>query len=298
MISHSAETAQSGIHFPSKETDTYQAGSFPIMFGEVIKESRKKKGLKQKDLADILKISRNTVSNWEADKSKPEFDIIPRLCDVLEITIENLFGFGRESGVTAREEKLLNTFRQLSHVGKNVALKMLSAMLDEECKAMDDNFLKSYLILAVEPGAAAAGPGFAYTDEYPVPVFIRKTDISAKANALVRVDGDSMEPVYHQGDYVYIRYTDSAHSGEDVVCTTANGLVIKRMNENGELYSVNPARPFGTKNEDDHIAVKGKVLGIVSPNDYAPDSEYAILSDLFHDQLKAFYKSHRMSETD
>ena len=300
-ITRSAENAMNVIHFPSRDTATPRSADkapAQILLGEVIKAYRKKRKMSQQELADIMGVTRNTIVNWEANKSRPEFDGIPQLCSVLDVSMETLFGLDHAPGITKEEQTLVSAYRQLSAVGKKVASAMLNAMLDEECKAMDASFRSTYSILSQDPGAAAAGPGFEYTDEKPTPVFIRRNDISMQADAIVRVSGTSMEPVYHEGNYVYIRYADSAYSGEDVVCATANGLVIKRMSENGQLYSVNKAQPFGKKYEDDHIVIRGRVLGIVSPADYAPDADLPILNELFHDELKEFYETHRIDETE
>ena len=297
----SAENAINVIHFPSRDTGAPRADDSapaPILFGEVIKTYRKKRKLSQQELADTMGVTRNTIVNWEADKSKPEFDGIPQLCSALDISMETLFSLDHAPGISKEEQLLVGVYRQLSVVGKKVASTMLNAMLDEECKAMDASYQSTYGILSLDPGAAAAGSGFEYTDEKPTPVFIRKNDLSVQADAIVRVSGTSMEPVYHEGNFVYIQYADSAYSGEDVVCATANGLVIKRMSENGQLYSVNKAQPFGKKYEDDHIVIRGKVLGIVSPADYAPDADLPILNELFHDELKEFYETHHIDETE
>ena len=297
----SAENAMNVIHFPARDTGAPRAESrmpAPILLGEVIKTYRKKQKLSQQELADQLGVTRNTIVNWEADKSKPEFDGIPQLCSVLDISMETLFSLDHAPGISKEEQLLVGVYRQLSVVGKKVASSMLNAMLDEECKAMDASYRSTYCILSHDPGAAAAGSGFEYTDEKPTPMFIRKNDLSVQADAIVRVSGTSMEPVYHEGNFVYIQYADSAYSGEDVVCATANGLVIKRMSENGQLYSINKAQPFGKKYEDDHIVIRGKVLGIVSPADYAPDADLPILNELFHDELKEFYKTHHIDETE
>ena len=297
----SAENAMNVIHFPTRDAGAPRAESrmpAPILLGEVIKTYRKKQNLSQQELADQLGVTRNTIVNWEADKSKPEFDGIPQLCSALDISMETLFSLDHAPGITKEEQLLVGVYRQLSGVGKKVAASMLNAMLDEECRAMDASYRSTYGILSMDPGAAAAGPGFEYTDEKPSPVFIRKNDLSVQADAIVRVSGTSMEPVYHEGNFVYIQYADSAYSGEDVVCATANGLVIKRMSENGQLYSVNKAQPFGKKYEDDHIVIRGKVLGIVSPADYAPDTDLPILNELFHDELKEFYETHHIDETE
>ncbi len=41
--------------------------------GKFICELRKAKGMKQKELADLLNVSDKTISRWERDESAPDF---------------------------------------------------------------------------------------------------------------------------------------------------------------------------------------------------------------------------------
>lgn len=61
-------------------------------FGERLIESRKKKNITQKDLAKIIGVKHNSVSNWENDKCKPDVDTIEVLCGVLDISPSYLLG--------------------------------------------------------------------------------------------------------------------------------------------------------------------------------------------------------------
>lgn len=68
--------------------------------------------------------------------------------------------------------------------------------------------------------------------------------MSTAADSIDRVSGASMEPLYHDGDLVYIQFTNGDSDGDDVVCTTADGAVIKRVKKH-KLYSLNKALPYG-----------------------------------------------------
>lgn len=58
--------------------------------GEKLFELRKEKGLSQEEVADKLKVTRQTVSKWETNQSTPDFDKIVPLCELFEITTEEL----------------------------------------------------------------------------------------------------------------------------------------------------------------------------------------------------------------
>lgn len=58
--------------------------------GEKIKELRKTKNLSQETLADVLNVSRQTISKWETGESNPDFDKIVPLCDFFGISTDEL----------------------------------------------------------------------------------------------------------------------------------------------------------------------------------------------------------------
>lgn len=51
---------------------------------------RKSKQLSQEEVADKLSVTRQTVSKWETDQSTPDFDKIMPLCELYEITADEL----------------------------------------------------------------------------------------------------------------------------------------------------------------------------------------------------------------
>ena len=59
-------------------------------FGKKIKHYRSEKGLSQDNLAERIFVSRQTISNWENDKSYPDINSILLLSEVFEISIDDL----------------------------------------------------------------------------------------------------------------------------------------------------------------------------------------------------------------
>lgn len=58
--------------------------------GDKILELRKSKGFSQEDIANKLNVSRQTVSKWETNSSVPDADKIAPLCDLFDITTDEL----------------------------------------------------------------------------------------------------------------------------------------------------------------------------------------------------------------
>ena len=58
--------------------------------GEKLLDLRKKKGLSQEEVANILNVSRQTISKWETDQTTPDFDKIVPICNLYEINANEL----------------------------------------------------------------------------------------------------------------------------------------------------------------------------------------------------------------
>lgn len=71
------------------------------MFRMLIREMRQKCGLSQIELADELQVNQTAVSQWERGAAYPSCDKIPVLAEVLNCTIDELFGGEQDSQSSA-----------------------------------------------------------------------------------------------------------------------------------------------------------------------------------------------------
>jgi len=56
-----------------------------------IKEFRKTKKISQVDIANIMKVKQNTISQWENETRIPNVKQAIKLAEILETTVENLY---------------------------------------------------------------------------------------------------------------------------------------------------------------------------------------------------------------
>lgn len=63
-----------------------------MKIGEHLRYFRKKKGLTQKELAEILSIKQTTYSGYETDYSEPDLEILNALADLYDTSIDILIG--------------------------------------------------------------------------------------------------------------------------------------------------------------------------------------------------------------
>ena len=59
---------------------------------ERIKQLRKKKGISQSELAEVIGVKNNTVSTWERGTRKPDFEALNLLSDYFEVFFEYILG--------------------------------------------------------------------------------------------------------------------------------------------------------------------------------------------------------------
>ena len=101
-------------------------------FGSMVAELRKEKGMTQADLAEKMGITDKAVSKWERDLSYPDIASIPRLAEILGVSVDELLSLKRpdgEKGKTKIEEYVTLALNSIS-VAMGIAVVVL-AVLDE-----------------------------------------------------------------------------------------------------------------------------------------------------------------------
>lgn len=102
-----------------------------VKMGSKIKELRKRDGRKQEDLANILGVTCQAVSRWEANGGYPDMEMIPAIANYFNVSIDELFGYSKD-----REEKLktilANAEKAISEQGDMTeCVEMLRAAAEE-----------------------------------------------------------------------------------------------------------------------------------------------------------------------
>ena len=64
-------------------------------FGNFICKLRTEKGLSQSELGEMLGVTNKAVSKWENGSAKPNTSLIPKIAEIFEITVEELFACER-----------------------------------------------------------------------------------------------------------------------------------------------------------------------------------------------------------
>lgn len=281
----------------TRQTEENLGGSLDAL-GSVVRKYRRLAGLTQSGLAGELEVTRNTVIAWEAGRVRPQLEMLMRLSHLLRIPVTELFDVKvNSSGLTAPEQTLLDHYRQLNAEDRKAADRILCVLLEEEENARTEWLRTQYRPVATLATPAAAGPGCDYLDNTDAAIrFYRKNRRYDSADIVCRVCGHSMEPCYRDGDYVYARMAPTAEDGQDVICDSNDGRLIKRKAGN-RLVSVNPDPVYQVhKSADDGVHIVAVVLGIVPDTDPAEQELIPELEELHADEIKALQQEQNRTD--
>lgn len=134
----------------------------------------------------------------------------------------------------------------------------MAAELEEE--ALLDNVIP----ISWSQLPASAGTGVYLGPEAMEIRYVKENDLTRRASFCVPVSGDSMEPLYHDGDVLLVEDREDIALGQIGVFTVdGDGYVKKRGS--GELISLNPAYPPVPLVKDESWC-NGLVIGVLDPD--------------------------------
>lgn len=73
-------------------------------FSQIVKQLRLERGLTQQELADMVGLTKVTISQYETGKRKPSFEMIEALADVFHVDMNYLLGFTDKISKPAGDE--------------------------------------------------------------------------------------------------------------------------------------------------------------------------------------------------
>lgn len=96
------------------------------MYGKIIRQYRKARGLTQHDLAKLVNVSEKTISSWEVDRTEPKMEAVENLAAALGISKSELIGEElTENKLSEREKALLIAYRNATREIRRAAEAVL-----------------------------------------------------------------------------------------------------------------------------------------------------------------------------
>lgn len=237
-------------------------------FYKILENIMLQKGLSIADVARMCDLPDSTVrSIIDRKQKKVALNVAFNLSDGLNVTLERLAGLQtpaeKKKGPLLSDESMevAKKYNSLDEHGQ----KVVSTVLDYEVKRLLEEGQRPEKVVELFPTrkylqSATAGYGdFNDDGSYEMIDLVKRPPIGT--SFIVTVNGDSMEPTYHDGDQLFVRAQERVELGDIGLFTQGPKLYIKESGPDG-LISHNEAYELITGTEDEPIRAQGKILGV------------------------------------
>ncbi|MBS7258968.1 MAG: helix-turn-helix domain-containing protein [Eubacteriales bacterium] len=228
--------------------------------GSKLSELRKARKMSQQEVAKLVSvgsdpISNRAVSKWETGDTLPNAEQFLALCRIYDIR-DVLSTF---LGMEGPNDEGLNSLNKLGRerVDEYISLLKESPEFSYKQKVIR---IKRQMPLYDLPASAGTGV-FLDSDSYTL-IDVDET-VPENANLAVRISGDSMTPLYTDGQIVYVRQQPDLKPGEIGIFVLNGEAYCKKLETDGgiKLISLNPNyKPIKVKYSYE-LRVIGKVVG-------------------------------------
>ena len=222
-----------------------------------LNELMEKNRIRAIDLAEAVGVSKSAVSHWLAGDNSPNIEVLAKICQVYGVKMSEMLNDRTE--LSPAEKQHIKKYRTLDKYGK----KAVDDLLETEylrCTEIVDE--PKVITLPKAELKASAGTGqWLGEDEYTEWVDVLDTPEARRANVVIEVSGDSMEPRYHNGDKVLVKLQPTVEQNEIGIFIVDNCGYIKKLGYN-ELISVNEAYDNIPLYDYNDVTCVGKVIGI------------------------------------
>lgn len=230
---------------------------------------RKQNNWTMKELGLKINKSESAVSRWIKGDRSPMVEDLDKLAELFNVSVENLM-----FGGTIENTSIETIYKQLEPHRQEKVYHFATEELEEQENDNNTNIseLEAYRNRKRKAqkitdfpcfGFAGAGLGEALQEEKPEYIPLPSSVIPPEADFCLLVNGDSMEPSFLNGTYVFINVVHGVHSGTvAVVILNGEGLLKRVWFENNiaRLESFNKKYEDIVVTEHDDFRIVGKVV--------------------------------------
>lgn len=232
-----------------------------IYSGNIIRKLRKEFGYTQKELGEKVGVSNSAIANYEKGFRAPLQDTLFKLAEIFEVSVNYFFPY--ESNT---ENKLIDEITEISakltESRQTKVYYFAERQLAEQNRSNVTN-INDYIEEKMN-GYLSAGTGEYLNENIDEEIRIPKSIVpDAGYDLILQVNGDSMEPMFEDHEYIFVKKTTEIRSGQIGVFIIDNESYLKKAYiEDNHLRLVS----LNTKYEDlifddvNEITVVGTVV--------------------------------------
>lgn len=222
----------------------------------------------------MVGVTGSAITNYEKGTSHPKEPLLYKLIEVLGVDANFLFQdnvpIPSESvELSPKHIDLLKKYRALDMYGQRavealieIEYQRISAEKVQETQAATketpSNIIQ-FVPYVLKPVSAGKGE-YLLDDLCESEIAIKKTDLTERSDFAIGVTGDSMEPLYQDGDIVLVQAQQTVEIGEIGIFILNRESYIKKAGKRG-LISLNPKYPEIIIKDLDDFRCVGKVVG-------------------------------------
>lgn len=233
-----------------------------------IKEARINKGYTQAQLGSIMGVANTTIAGYEKNR-EPTAAQLGLLSEVLDVDVSFLLQDEirrrHENSATLDEMEKIKKYRILDVHGKRAVDSVLDVEYDRMTHVVEQKNQGAITYITCYDLAVSAGLGEPWSSDngYKTRLELPTEQVPENAHYCARVNGDSMEPAYYDGDIVFVQHLDEMIRPGEIGIFFLNGEgYIKQLGDR-ELISLNPKYAPIPIHEYDDLRCQGRVLGKV-----------------------------------
>lgn len=184
------------------------------MIGNNIRELRKSRGLTLEELSDelnrkypnTLNFNKGKLSKWENNKEEPKLSSVRIIADYFEVTVDDLV-----DGVY--DKNIIIIYNKLNPKRKIKVYNFAERQLEEQNRSNVVN-MNDYIEEKMS-GYLSAGTGEYLSESVDEEIRIPKSIVpDAEYDLILQVNGDSMEPMFEDHEYIFVKKTTEIRSGQ------------------------------------------------------------------------------------
>lgn len=246
------------------------------MIGSTLQRILDEKGFNVNELAKMSGVSAQTLySIIKRDNMKVDIDALLKICRALNIPVDIFYrdyinDEDLRDSLSRDEMAQIEKYRTLDEYGKKAVRTILDYEVERKqaqaaAELAEDPapYASKTRYIAFPDLPVSAGTGICLVDDSMQMIEIPLDSRSVRADYILRVSGDSMEPDYHSGDVILVQSQPEVESGELGIFTLNGEGFFKKWNGNGRLISLNPTYPDVVIGDGDSFKCLGRVLGKV-----------------------------------
>lgn len=226
------------------------------------------KNKRQADLCSYLGINTSTMTNWKNRNTDPPSKYIIPICEFLDVTPYYLLtGEEKSPSLPDDELELLKYYKELPDREQQRLIGRASALAEVYKEQVTQIIEVETPMVEIRHSIYKVSAGTGYNlddgDQWDT-IEIPDTPEANRADFALTISGDSMEPVYYDGDIVLIKSQPAISNGEIGIFIIENDGYIKKYGGD-RLISLNAAYDdimFSDYDPDD-IRCVGLVIGRV-----------------------------------